>query len=429
MDDSPTGDVELDDEDQERAGRAMRVAHALASKQTAEFAKPGKLVEVRFVKGQSLSLTASRLLALMILTAGGDAWRDVPHRMRKADIRRGHKGNERISDMLEELHRTLFAEDDRSWRGRKATRRFSLIQMSKEEAEDEDGGESGWIEWEFTPDARKLIQESETYAVLNRQAVLGFRSSYALKLYEIGALRIHRRQPTWRCDITALRAALGIAPDVYKDFAQLRRKVLQTAKSEIDQLAHFRVEWKETRQGRAVAEVEFRFEAKDAPAQIGTVDELERHSAGRRARREGTVESVRTDGELAGEKQKVRLPVVVTSKEAVDEAKAVGEASSAERASAVSDIVRQAAGRMRSADAERPRVKFASFPSGSLRWSGAEEFLSIGRSHGGGWDVDLIAEAYRGHMGDRLVKLSGVKLQRSWQGFCESYVTRKGRPS
>ncbi|WP_210359111.1 replication initiation protein [Sphingomonas beigongshangi] len=406
----------------------MRVAHALASKQTAEFAKPGKLVEVRFVKGQSLSLTASRLLALMILTAGGDAWRDVPHRMRKADIRRGHKGNERISDMLEELHRTLFAEDDRSWRGRKATRRFSLIQMSKEEAEDEEGGESGWIEWEFTPDARKLIQESETYAVLNRQAVLGFRSSYALKLYEIGALRIHRRQPTWRCDITALRAALGIAPDVYKDFAQLRRKVLQTAKSEIDQLAHFRVEWKETRQGRAVAEVEFRFEAKDAPAQIGTVDELERHSAGRRARREGTVETVRADGELAGEKRKIRLPVAVTPKEAVDRVGSPDVAPSAERASAVSDIVRHAAGRMRSADAERPRVKFASFPSGSLRWSGAEEFLSIGRSHGGGWDVDLIAEAYRGHMGDRLVKLSGVKLQRSWQGFCESYVTRKGRP-
>lgn len=431
MDDSPAEDVELSGDDQERAGRAMRVAHALASKQTEEFAKPGKLVEVRFVKGQSLSLTASRLLALMILTAGGDAWRDMSHRMRKADIRRGHKGNERISDMLEELHRTLFAEDDRSWRGRKATRRFPLIQMSKEEVEDEDGVESGWIEWEFTADARKLIQESETYAVLNRQAVLGFRSSYALKLYEIGALRIHRRQPTWRCDITALRAALGIAPDVYKDFAQLRRKVLQTAKSEIDQLAHFRVEWKETRQGRAVAEVEFRFEAKDAPAQIGTVDELERHSAGRRARREGAVETVAVAGPPRQVSPQVRLPVVVGM--AKDETRGAGgqanDAASRERAAAVSDLVRQAAGRMRSADAERPRAKFASFPSGSLRWSGAEEFLSIGRSHGGGWDVDLIAEAYRGHMGDRLAKLSGAKLQKSWQGFCESYVARKGRPS
>ena len=277
-------------EEQVAVGRAMRVAAALANRRTDEFAKPGRLVEVRFVKGSSLSLTASRLLALMILTAGGDAWRELPHRMRKADIRRGHKGNERIADMLEELHRTLFAEDDRSWRGKKATRRFSLISWSKEEADEEQGSEAGWIEWEFTPDARRLIQESETYAVLNRQAVLGFRSGYALKLYEVGALRIHRRQPTWRCDMLELRAALGIAPEIYKDFAQLRRKVLEAAKAEIDQLAHFRVEWKEVRQGRAVRELEFRFEAKDAPAQIGTVEELGRHSVGRKARREQTTE-------------------------------------------------------------------------------------------------------------------------------------------
>lgn len=221
-------------------GRAMRVAAALQAKGGDEFAKPGSIVEVKFVKGQSLSLTASRLLALMILTAGGDAWEDRPHKMRKADIRRGHKGNERISDMLEELHRTLFAVDDKSWRGKKATLRFSLISSSREEVEDEEGAEAGWIEWEFTPEARKLIQESETYAVLNRQAVLGFRSTYALKLYEIGALRLHRRQSLWKGDMTALRALLGIAPDVYKDFAQLRRKVLEKAKAEIDQLSTLR---------------------------------------------------------------------------------------------------------------------------------------------------------------------------------------------
>ena len=130
---------------------------------------------------QSHAVTeAARLLALMILAAGGDAWRDVTHRMRKADISRGHKGNERIVDMLEELHRTLFAEDDLSWRGRRARKRFSLIQASWEEVE-EGGRETGWIEWQFTPDARRLIQESQTYAVMNRQAVLGFRSAYALK--------------------------------------------------------------------------------------------------------------------------------------------------------------------------------------------------------------------------------------------------------
>lgn len=365
-------------------GRAMRVAAALKAKGGDEFAKPGSIIEVKFIKGESLSLTASRLLALMILTAGGDAWEDRPHRMRKADIRRGHKGNERISDMLEELHRTLFAVDDKSWRGKKATLRFSLISRSREESE-EDGGEAGWIEWEFTPDARKLIQASETYAVLNRQAVLGFRSSYALKLYELGALRLHRRQATWKGDMQALRAALGIPPEVYTDFAQLRRKVLEKAKAEIDQLAHFRVEWRETRQGRTVTELEFRFEPKGPPAVIETVNELDRHASGRKARREGTVETV-TVGQAAQDAL-AALPKALPSR--------------------------------------KPEEK--TFPRGSLHF-GEDELLAIGRAHGGGWDINMMADAYREHMGARLDKLRGAKMLASWKGFCEGWVNRRGRP-
>ncbi|AIT82611.1 replication initiation protein [Novosphingobium pentaromativorans] len=361
----------------------MRVAAALKAKGGDEFAKPGSIIEIKFVKGESLSLTASRLLALMILTAGGDAWEDRPHRIRKADIRRGHKGNERITDMLQELHRTLFAVDDKSWRGKKATLLFSLISRSREETEEE-GGEAGWIEWEFTPDARKLIQASETYAVLNRQAVLGFRSNYALKLYELGALRLHRRQATWRGDMQALRAALGIPPDVYTDFAQLRRKVLEKAKSEIDQLAHFRVEWREIRQGRTVTEIEFRFEPKGAPEVIETVDELDRHSAGRQARRDGAVERI-----------------------------SVGQGAIPAPRKAVA----------------RSKPTETSFPTGSLRYGEHEaEFRSIGRQYGGGWDVDMIADGFRSQMGERLEKLRGAKLAAAWKGFCEGWVNRRGRP-
>lgn len=364
----------------EGPGRAMRVAAALRAKGGDEFAKPGSIIEVKFVKGESLSLTASRLLALMILTAGGDAWEDRPHRMRKADIRRGHKGNERITDMLQELHRTLFAVDDRSWRGKKATTLFSLISRSREETE-EDGGEAGWIEWEFTPDARKLIQASETYAVLNRQAVLGFRSNYALKLYELGALRLHRRQASWKGDMPALRAALGIPPDVYTDFAQLRRKVLEKAKAEIDQLAHFRVEWREIRQGRTVAEIEFRFEPKGAPEVIETVDELDRHSSGRKERRDGTVEHI------------------VAGKAALS-------------------------GNRKRATVEK--TEGVTFPQGTIRF-GHDDLYLIARQYGGGWDADLIAQGFRDHMGARLDKLRGVKLVAAWKGFCESWVTRRGR--
>ena len=357
----------------------MKVARALQARAGDEFAKPGNLVEVKFVKGQSLSLTSSRLLALMILTAGGDAWQAMPHKMRKADIRRGHKGNERISEMLEELHRTLFAVDDLSWRGRKATKRFSLIQSSREETDDE--GESGWIEWEFTPDARRLIRESETYAVLNRQAVLGFRSSYGLRLYELGALRIHRRHTTWRGDMVALRSVFGIAPELYKDFAQLRRKVLDRAKAEIDQLAHFTVEWREIRRGRTVAEIEFTFLPKDAPEQIVTVEENLRHSAGRAPRRDGQVETVTV-----------------------------------------------APRRIPQTEAAAYEPPDDTFPSSTLRFGAhAAPFVEIARTHGGGWDIDLIAAAYREQMGTRLDVLRGAKLKQSWTGFCQAFYARRGR--
>lgn len=382
----------MEDGDAACSARSMRVAAVLSRKGGDEFAKAGKLIEVRFVKGQSLSLTASRLLALMILTAGGDAWRDVTHRIRKTEIRRGHKGNERIVDMLEELHRTLFAEDDTSWRGKRAVKRFNLIQASWEEVE-EGGRETGWIEWQFTPDARRLIQESQTYAVMNRQAVLGFRSAYALKLYEEGALRLHRRLPVWKVDILGLRAALGVDPEKYADFAQLRRKVLAVAKAEIDQLAHFTVDWQEIRRGRAVTELEFRFAPKNAPAQLAAVEEIGQHSVGGAARLQGEVEEVAP----------LPSPAILS----VPETEAPPPLA-----------------------VQRPaKATWDRFPVGRLNYGATEEVArEIALRHGGGWDVNLIAAAYREQMGARLDALSGSKLEKSWKGFCEAFFARRGRP-
>ena len=66
------------------------------------------------------------------------------------------------------------------------------------------------------------------------------------------------------------------------------------------------------------------------------------------------------------------------------------------------------------------------FPRGSIRF-GHDDLLKIGRTHGGGWDIDMIASGFREHMGERLEKLRGAKLAAAWKGFCESWVTRRGR--
>ena len=67
------------------------------------------------------------------------------------------------------------------------------------------------------------------------------------------------------------------------------------------------------------------------------------------------------------------------------------------------------------------------FPNGSLRF-GNDDLLAIGRQYGGGWDVDLIANGFRTHMGERLEKLRGAKLVAAWKGFCEGWFNRRGRP-
>jgi hypothetical protein len=272
----------------EKLGRAMRAAHQIAARGGDEFVKAGQIVEVRFAAGQSMSLAAGKLLALMILTAAGDAWKPTTHRLRKSDVRGRHKGNERVADLLEQLHQTLFCVDDLSWRGKKSRKRFSLIAVSSEEVDES----VGTIEWKFTDEARELLKDSESYAVLNRQAVLGFRSAYALRLYEIGSLRLHRDDNRLVCDVIGLRAALGISLDKYADYSKIRTLILEPIKAEIDQLAHFTVTWTEKKQGRKITEIEFTFHAKTAPQQLEALEENEKHSAGRKARREGRTETI-----------------------------------------------------------------------------------------------------------------------------------------
>lgn len=71
-------------------------------------------------------------------------------------------------------------------------------------------------------------------------------------------------------------------------------------------------------------------------------------------------------------------------------------------------------------------AKAPAFPEGSIRYN--ETLSDIARRYGGGWDIDLIARAYRETTGDRLAKLSGAKLEKSWKGFCEAFAARRGRP-
>ena len=90
--------------------------------------------------------------------------------------------------------------------------------------------------------------------------------------------------------VPELRALLGVAEGKIKRFANLKKDVLDLAISEINQLSRLTLTATPNKIGRTVASVTIAWEVKDDPAPAKR--ELQGHSAGRKARRNGTAETV-----------------------------------------------------------------------------------------------------------------------------------------
>jgi hypothetical protein len=245
----------------------------------------------------------------------------------------------------------------------------ALLEWNIEEVSD-DG--MSIVEYRFAEPARVAISGSDYYAQIRMAVALAFNSKYALSLYELGTLYLRRRDPCWSGTVEEFRSKIGVPDKIYKNFAILRREVLAKSKLEIDQLSDFVISWKEIRgdgKGRPVRGLEIRFEPKDSAAVNAAADELDRPEVGRIARRDGTVEQI------------VRPPALLADGTA--------------------------------------------FPKDSLHFCPDTRLTTIVVDIGGGWDRDVIAEAYRSHMGEKLETLRGNALYKSFEGFCRAFVAKR----
>lgn len=361
----------------DKPGRTMEVARIEKERGSDTIVQPRELIEVRYARGVSLSLSARKILALMMHQAAGDAWCDQEHRIAKRLLRGSHNSNDRLADTIDELMGIFFAMPDQV-DGDSGRRTFQMIEETFE------GGEQGWLIYRFTRRARELLKDSKAYALLHRETVLAFDSKYALELYQLGALLYRRDTPVWRSDIDTLRARLGVPEGTYSSFADLRRFVLDAATAEINQLVpQFSVSWEVSRRsGRKVIEVAISFQRKAPLAAVAAEEENERHRAGRRARREGVVETVvDTSGVIA----------------------ATAASLSA---------------------------------SGALRWPADDqvtehqtpELYSIGLAFGRGHAVQRLADQYVRVRSDRRRKLVGQRLKEDWTTWVKGCAEKWARP-
>jgi len=352
-------------------GRTMKAAHQLRLAGKGELAMAVELIDVHTPKNQELSLLARRCLLLMLEAAAGDAWVPEPHCISKKDLRGNHRAMDRIRPAFEELMSVWFSHGD-TLGGKKSTRMFHLLETINDQ-DDESG--SAFVEFQFTERARQMLERSEVYARLSKEAIIKFQSRYSLRMYEIGAAIYGKRDPTWTGEVAELRKLLQVPKDTYPNFSDFRKRVLEPARGEIEQLAEFSFTWEEFTIGRQVKRICMTFTPKPSRQALAAAEENSRHSVGRGARRTGTAEKI------------------------------VG----------IADITAKFAAQLTVSD---------------LRWPHDDdindyqddriELYRIGREGGGGHAVARLSAAYVQHMGDKRFELTGERLRSSWKGFVES---------
>jgi hypothetical protein len=265
------------------ADRAERVDELIAS---------GRQIDMIFKPGQKvLSLRAQKLWHLLVKAAGVDLASNTLHRIPLGDLYDiGHMPREQRVETLRELQTTLVEVRVPSPKVKGGVRVISGALLSHVARDEDDRGE---LEWEFSKALRTVFANSEHWAVLSKRAVMAFESRYALRLYELIALRAgldHKTCETF--PLEELRARLGVPVGKLARWQDLKVKVLEVASAEVNQLAGFRVSYEPVKRGRAVAAVKLSWEVKSAPERRATKLELDQPRVGRKARRDGSAETV-----------------------------------------------------------------------------------------------------------------------------------------
>lgn len=237
------------------------------------------------------SLRALKLMHLMIGKAGGRMADDVLHNMRLSDIRKiegmAHHDQQSLKPLFVELRAATIIHDkpDQStWTI------GGLLDEATVDYRHELTGDL-LISWSFGRTFRRMAQESNHWAILDRQAVFHLGSKYSVLLFQhIASLQNLKHVNSKRFTVSELRAVFGIPEGKVKRFADLKKDVLVVAISEINSdLTRLHLTATYHKIGRTVAAVDIAWAVKEDLSKVKA--ELDRPKAGRKARRDGTAET------------------------------------------------------------------------------------------------------------------------------------------
>ncbi len=251
-----------------------------------DMVKPAELIEVQ--GASQLTLADRRVFNILLRNAFGPdlAVTEKEFQIPLADLRGPHDSNDRLVTSIEALMKTvvMIRRPDGS------TDRAQLL-----------GGNNmadptrprGMLTYTFPARLAAALADSTVYARLELEILHAFTSKYALSLYEAVARRVkmaHMHSEIMELD--QFRELLGVDEGKLAVFGNLNRKAIGPAVAEVNALAPFDVMVHPRKTGRRVTHVFLGWGMKDIEARKAAYAELQRPKAGRKARIDGTAESV-----------------------------------------------------------------------------------------------------------------------------------------
>ena len=236
------------------------------------------------------SAQALKLMHLLIARAGGRMADEVQHEMRMADLKHieGMRNHDRASlrALFTQLRAAVMVYDDTEAQEEIIGGFMDEIRLDyRQEVAD-----TLVVKWWFGRTFRRIAAESNHWAILDRQTVFALSSKYSILLFQhIASLANLDRIDSKSFSVAELRAVLGIEDGKLARFSNLNQRVVQPAIAEINQLSRLKLKAIPRKTGRTVTSVEISWKLKQDPTDAK--QELARPKVGRKARRDGAVET------------------------------------------------------------------------------------------------------------------------------------------
>jgi plasmid replication initiation protein len=274
------------------------MARTVISSLPTHLTKAVGVIEISEPTGQ-LSLSDRRLFNFLLAHAYPSLGKRPNYTVRLSDIRgfaalardgTDEADNRRLKSSIERLQKTLvtfnYLDSDKGviWQSSQLLGPCILVERT------------GELTYMFPSGLEDRLAEPALYSYISLRVIYQFDSKYALILYEILKRYADRdaAEPYWAVKTSELRDLLGCRERL-KDWKDFRRRALDPALEEIDQLSEFAVEVFETRQGGGrgggkVVGVTFKVRRKERQEAEITVREFDKPRIQRRGEKKMQVE-------------------------------------------------------------------------------------------------------------------------------------------